>query len=290
MLIAMRILAASAASSVQSVGAGTVADIWEVKERGTATGIFYLGSLAIGTLLGPLLGGLLTEQWGWTATQWFLAVYGGIVFLLILLYLPETSPRSMLCTVSLQDSIATEKPLPPQPQPRFSNSTSRIILKILIEPFRVLTYLRFPAITTTIFIASITFGTLGLLSISIQSNFSKSPYRLSTIIIGCIYIPIGTGNILGSVFGGRWSDRILHREAEKANRYDQNGLLVLRPEDRVKENAWMAVIAYAALLVWYGWIVQKDIHWVVPVRTSRSLWYMLYAGLTHSHSFYQAFS
>ena len=68
MLIAMRVLSASAASSVQSVGAGTVAEIWEVKERGTAMGIFYLGALAIGALLGPLLGGLLTQAWGWRAT------------------------------------------------------------------------------------------------------------------------------------------------------------------------------------------------------------------------------
>lgn len=57
----MQVLSASAASSVQSVGAGTVADIWDVKERGIAVGIFYLSSLAVGTLLGPLFGGILTE-------------------------------------------------------------------------------------------------------------------------------------------------------------------------------------------------------------------------------------
>ena len=79
MLIVMRVLSASAASSLQSVCAGTVADIWEVRERETAMGIFYLGSLAIGTLLGPLHGGLLTQAWGWRATQWFLATYGGAV-------------------------------------------------------------------------------------------------------------------------------------------------------------------------------------------------------------------
>lgn len=67
MLISMRVLAVSAASSVQSVGAGTIADVWEVKERGTATGIFYIRQLAAGTLLGPLLGGTLTQVWAWRA-------------------------------------------------------------------------------------------------------------------------------------------------------------------------------------------------------------------------------
>jgi MFS family permease len=50
MLIVMRILGGGASASVQAVGAGTIADIWEVRERGKAMGIFYLGPL-----LGPLL-------------------------------------------------------------------------------------------------------------------------------------------------------------------------------------------------------------------------------------------
>lgn len=51
MFIATRMLSGGAAASVQAVGAGTIADIWEVKERGRAMGIFYLGPLC-----GPLLG------------------------------------------------------------------------------------------------------------------------------------------------------------------------------------------------------------------------------------------
>lgn len=45
MLVIMRTLGGGAAASVQAVGAGTIADIWEVQERGKAMGIFYLGPL-----------------------------------------------------------------------------------------------------------------------------------------------------------------------------------------------------------------------------------------------------
>ena len=45
MFIVMRLLSGGAAASVQAVGAGTIADIWEVRERGQAMGIFYLGPL-----------------------------------------------------------------------------------------------------------------------------------------------------------------------------------------------------------------------------------------------------
>lgn len=45
MLIVMRILGGGAAASVQAVGAGTISDIWEVRQRGRAMGNFYLGTL-----------------------------------------------------------------------------------------------------------------------------------------------------------------------------------------------------------------------------------------------------
>jgi MFS family permease len=38
MLIAMRLLGGGASASVQAVGAGTIADIWETHERGRAMG------------------------------------------------------------------------------------------------------------------------------------------------------------------------------------------------------------------------------------------------------------
>lgn len=76
MLIAMRMLAGGAAASVQAVGVGTLADIWESYERGRAMGIFYLGPLC-GPLFAPILGGIVGERWNWRATQWALVIYGG---------------------------------------------------------------------------------------------------------------------------------------------------------------------------------------------------------------------
>lgn len=59
MLTVMRILCGGAAASVQSVGAGTIADIWEPIERGQAMSWFYLGPLC-GPLFAPIIG-MLTQ-------------------------------------------------------------------------------------------------------------------------------------------------------------------------------------------------------------------------------------
>jgi hypothetical protein len=75
MLVAVRMLAGGAAASVQAVGVGTIADMWESYERGRAMGLFYLGPLC-GPLFAPILGGIVAERWDWRATQYALVIYG----------------------------------------------------------------------------------------------------------------------------------------------------------------------------------------------------------------------
>ena len=60
-------------------------------------------------------------------------------------------------------------------------------------------------------------------------------------------------------------DTIMKREAERAERYDEHGELILRPEDRMRENALLGAIIYPVALIWYGWTAQKGVFWLVPV-------------------------
>lgn len=98
MLVVMRVLGGGAAASVQAVGAGTVADVWEVRERGRAMGIYYLGPLC-GPLFAPIIGGALAEKLGWRSTLWFLVIYGAAVLLFLVFALPEVS---LLCAFNPQ--------------------------------------------------------------------------------------------------------------------------------------------------------------------------------------------
>ncbi|RYN16088.1 hypothetical protein AA0115_g12561 [Alternaria tenuissima] len=41
----------------------------------------------------------------------------------------------------------------------------------------------------------------------------------------------------------------MHREAQKAGRYDDKGELIFRPEDRMRENAWIAAFLWPAALI-----------------------------------------
>ena len=45
----------------------------------------------MGPLLGPVVGGALAQRLGWRSTQWFLAIYGGLLLLSLFFTLPEVS-------------------------------------------------------------------------------------------------------------------------------------------------------------------------------------------------------
>ena len=272
MLIVMRVLGGGAAASVQAVGAGTIADIWAVKERGQAMGIFYLGPL-MGPLFAPIIGGALAEKWGWRSTQWFLAIYGGVLLVFLFFALPET--LKVRTSVSATAGNDLSKTLNQRPGMSRASSTRSVHQKtkkwvtaakiIFIDPLKIILNLRYPAVLLTVWLASITFGCLYMLNISLESTFSKPPYNFSTLVVGLSYIPNSIGYILASVLGGRWTDKIMAREARRAGRYDEKGKLVYRPEDRLRENAWIAIFLYPGALVWYGWTAEKKVFWAVPV-------------------------
>ncbi|KAK8031475.1 MFS multidrug resistance [Apiospora arundinis] len=276
MLIVFRILAGGASASVQAVGAGTIADIWEPRERGRAMGMFYLGPL-MGPLLAPIIGGVLAEAFGWRSTLWFLTAFGAVVFILILFALPETLASTKKKPEVAADAGGRDGTMHTAAEgadlSRVSTARSvqvrtkqigRWMKRCFLDPLQVVTYLRFPAVAITVYYASITFGSLYVLNVSIQSAFSEPPYGFSSIIVGLLYLPGSLGYFIASLLGGRWIDRIMIRAAEKAGRYDAAGKLVYLPEDRMRENAWISATLFPGALIWYGWSVQNGVHWIVP--------------------------
>ena len=279
MFIVARLLSGGAAASVQAVGAGTIADVWEVKERGRAMGIFYLGPLC-GPLISPILGGVLTQELGWRSSQWALAIFGGALILFILFCLPETlatrKPLIQEAEADVEANISEKRTneLSRPPLDRIATTQSvaiksktylSVLRRVFLDPLRIILYLRFPAVAICVAYASITFGSLYMLNISVQRTFSEEPYNYSVIIVGLLYIPNSMGYFIASLFGGRWVDNIMHREARKAGRFDDRGRLKFIPEDRMKENAWMGALMFPSALIMYGWTARYGINIAAPM-------------------------
>ena len=268
-LIITRILASFCGCAPTVAGAAVVADLWDVKERGYAMSIYYLGPLA-GPAIGPIIGGVLTQVWDWRADQWFLTVYAGVMLATILFFLPETLrvPRvpAALPEQSLEPPLGWESVTGASGDSR-SRRSLRSLLKVFVDPMRAIAFLRFPAITLVIYLASICFGVVIMAATTLQQAFHAAPYRFSYLIIGLLFLPMSFGLILGGLISGRWSDHIMDREAKASERFNVTGAVVHVPEDRMKENAWTSVVLLPGALIWYGWTIHHGIIWIVPVNS-----------------------
>lgn len=164
MLAVTRLLGGGAAASVQAVGAGTIADIWEVRERGKAMGIFYLGPL-MGPLFAPIIGGVLTEKLGWRSTQWALVLYGGILLVILFFAQPETLKIRRPPPVKQPPGQNTAQPVEltrTTSRQKVQQETSKLVRwfkRGFLDPLRIIQYLRFPAVALTVYYASITVST-----------------------------------------------------------------------------------------------------------------------------------
>ncbi|KAI8060588.1 major facilitator superfamily domain-containing protein [Gongronella butleri] len=229
-LLGMRILQAVGISSAWAIGAGSVADIYSVEERGRPLSIYFAGSFA-GPVLGPLIGGFLVEQWDWPSVFWMLFVIGCILLLLIAFTMEETYRDEARWNALPGDD---EKP----------------VAKRTMNPLASLALLRHPFVMISATATGLAFGGMFAIENMIPSLYTTT-YGMSSGMIGLTFISPGLGEIVGSLFSGHVSHFFLHRAIAK------RGHPI--PEDRLAMNLWPAAFLLnpLAFCLW-GWPVQLN--------------------------------
>jgi MFS family permease len=91
MMLVFRCLQGVGAALVLSCGAALVTSLYGEERRGRALGIYTM-MMAVGLMIGPLLGGTLTAIWDWPAVFWF-RIPVAIAALALLHGLPASAPR-----------------------------------------------------------------------------------------------------------------------------------------------------------------------------------------------------
>ncbi|OCF74236.1 hypothetical protein I204_04606 [Kwoniella mangroviensis CBS 8886] len=91
LLIVMRALQATGSGAVTALGAGSLADMYEMHERGTKMGLYY-GIPMLGPGVAPLLGGALGQAFGWRSVFYFLAAYAGVM-MVAFVFFPDSWRR-----------------------------------------------------------------------------------------------------------------------------------------------------------------------------------------------------
>jgi len=232
LLLIFRAIQGIGCSSVNSVGAGTISDVFFQEERGSAMGVYYLGAL-VGPAVGPILGGVMTDYIGWKSIFWLLAAISLISFVMIYIFLPETK-------------------IPPPPgveEPKKS-----------LNPVKPLAYLRFKNIRLVICMVCLIYASYYSINIGLPNDYGDK-YGFSSTYTGFMYFGVGLGNVLGSLYGGRYSDFMLKRSQKKLSLKKKGG--VIPSEGRLK-SIIPGLILFPVGLLCHGWSVNFIWPWYIP--------------------------
>ncbi|KAI8640320.1 major facilitator superfamily domain-containing protein [Parasitella parasitica] len=232
-LIVFRALQASGASSGQTLGAGSIADVFDVAERGKAFGVFFIGPL-LGPSIGPLIGGILCEFRGWQSSFYFVAEFGGCILVLVTFFLPETVRRE-------------------RPVPRKSSLDIKAVntnsIRSTFTP--LVTMLSDLSILVMTLYGTILFASLFVLNPTITDTF-KTLYNYNAWQVGLSYLCLGGGLVVGSVISGIYSDRVIKDLRKKL------GPENVYPELRLK-TAYPSFILVPAGYLIYAWTTEKHV-------------------------------
>ena len=267
----LRCLQSTGSASTIAIGSGVIGDITTREERGGLMGIFQAGLLTP-VAVGPIIGGALSDSFGWRSVFWFLAIYCGVFLLFLVALLPETlrsavgngsrAPSNPLAKYPLrfyQRSTTTqwssETPETPLPPPKNVDVTG---------PLRILTTKY--AAPIIIFVAM--YYAIWQMEITALSSLFKDKYGLSDTQIGLTYIANGVGSMVGTLITGKIQDfdyRRMHARLERLGHSTD-------VKDFPIEKARLRVVPIFSLLqcisvALFGWTTQfpRRVHIAVPI-------------------------
>ncbi|KAK0732386.1 major facilitator superfamily domain-containing protein [Apiosordaria backusii] len=274
-LMTFRAIQAAGSAATISVGAGVIGDITTAKERGGFMGSFG-GIRMLGQSIGPVIGGIITEFFGFHAIFWFLVIFGFISLLIIALFLPETlrhiAGDGSIPLRGIHRPIVTHHIRKYWKQPHTSSSNQvdviasspRFTLVSVLSPLR---FLFEKDVFVTLLFGAFVYTIWSMVTSSTTALFQPR-YQLSNLQVGLIFLPNGAACVSGSYFTGKILDRD-YRHVESVYRTSQGisidtslnrNQLSNLPLSRARlRSSWYFIVLFVLAVAGYGFSLSSPL-------------------------------
>ncbi|KAK6827642.1 MFS general substrate transporter [Apiospora arundinis] len=188
-ILLFRALQSAGSASTVSIGNGVIQDIAHPSEKGAYISC-YQAIRNFSIAVGPVLGGALSHQFGFRSIFIFLVIMSAIVFVLILILLPET-----LRTVAGDGSI------------RLKGIHQPLIERLVKAPAGVHDQeddslrRKPPDVTLHLLFGGMVYAVWSMVTSSTTGIF-KRHFGLNELELGLVFLPNGAGTIVGSSIAG----------------------------------------------------------------------------------------
>jgi len=175
-LITLRFLAGAFGVSIMTNSGGTVADLFHASERGFAMIILSFPAF-MGPVIGPVVGGFVSQMVGWRWLQGVQAICTGIMWIAFLIFVPETYGPVILRQRARRLTKAFGKAFSSVVDAEDESKSLRASLKqALTRPWMLL--FREPIVLLLSIYLAIIYGTLYLTFEAFPIVYQKSKYSI----------------------------------------------------------------------------------------------------------------
>lgn len=266
LLAVLRCIQAAGIAPVIAISSGVSGDVCTPENRGGMVGTVS-GLQLLGNGLGGLLGAALISGFHtWRSIFVFLAIGGGVTFVLAFFILAETSRRIVgNGTVMPKNPIHKSMTVYlPSFQKKMTNDYVTIAHKKpfdIFGPFRIFIQ---KEIFLTLLPSGLHFAAWTMVLTSLSTELESSKYNYSVMHVGLIYLPQGIACLVGSMSVGRFMNWYYRRRKAAYDKQVEELPLDQRPPFNQVATRLTLCVAPALLmiigLVIFGWCIEYNRH------------------------------
>ncbi|KAH8702307.1 major facilitator superfamily transporter [Talaromyces proteolyticus] len=277
LLFVMRCLQSAGSSGTIALSLATVSDIVTSAERGSYTSYVQMGWM-VGPALGPVIGGLLSHYLGWRSIFWFLTIFSSVVFVVLLVFLPETS-RNIVGNGSIPPpkwNMSLLVYLRSRKQQQVCSTTrsasvdrqAPMALRAQLNPFSSLKIFLDKEVCILLLYSGLIYAS-SYMVLSTMPDQLQEHYGFNTLQISLCYLATGVGTMTSVLFTGRLLDWNFRRHAKQLGMEiskDKQQDLTDFPIEVARLQVGIHVLVLAGIsLVAYGWTMQTETSLAAPM-------------------------
>ncbi|KAL4901062.1 hypothetical protein BDW74DRAFT_88055 [Aspergillus multicolor] len=244
-LLASRILSGFAAAAADATVPAVVSDMVAPQDRGHYLMVFHL-ALTSGLFVGPLINAYLVQEENWRWMCYFLAIAVGVVFIVAIFTVRETT------YLKHRPRVSKRTPMQWMSVTLGYNSEASFVRTLLDIVWNV----GYPQLLWAAFAIGISVGWNIVVQLTASRTFTAPPYNWSAGSLGLLSLSGFIGSVLAFYLGGRLIDII-------STRYTKRRGGQRLPEYRLPAIVIPGVIGPGGLLI-FGLCISHQTHWIGP--------------------------
>lgn len=252
-VIVLRFFAGTIGSSPLTNSGGLIADAFTQAERGLATSIFAAAPF-LGPALGPIAGGFLSSASGWRWVEGLMAIFTGIMWIIITFTVPETyAPVILKKRAEKLSALTGHKYISKLEAGKPIKTIGQTFKTALARPWVLL--FREPIVLIVSLFMAILYGTLYMLFAAFPIVYQQGR-GWSPGVGGLAFLGIVVGMMV-AVGYTIWDNR---RYAKISDEYDG-----LAPPEARLPPAMIGAILLPIGMFWFAWTNGPEVHWMVSI-------------------------